>query len=342
MILAGDIGGTKTVLALFESDDGELRVVREQSFPSQSYATFEQILAEFQVEKVAAQVRAACFGVAGLVVGGRVHTTNLPWQLDERALQESIHIPRVKLLNDVEAAAYGMLHLGPDEQSVLQHGAAPKREGNIALIAAGTGLGEAMLYWDGNHYHPIASEGGHTNFGPSSPLEIELLQYLTEHLQGHVSWERVLSGPGFYHIYAFLRDTGHVAESPEMAEQLKVGDPNVVISEAGMAGSDPLSKATVELFCSIYGSEAGNLALRCVASGGVFLGGGIAPKLLNALRGGQFLEAFSAKGRFTEFLRRLDVRVALNPKAPLLGSAYYSLRLESPTDSSQEAPRLSS
>ena len=305
-----------------------LRQVREQSFPSQSYATFEQILTEFQLEPTAGPLLAACFGVAGMVVSGRSHTTNLPWQLEERALEKQLGIPRVKLLNDLEAAAYGMLHIGAEEQSVLQQGATGQREGNIALIAAGTGLGEAMLYWDGERFHPIASEGGHADFGPASPVEVELLQYLSENFQGHVSWERVLSGPGLTNIYTFLRDTGRFAEAPDLAERLKVGDPNHWISEAGMAGTDPLSAATLALFCSIYGSEAGNLALRSVALGGVFVGGGIAPKILTALRRGEFLKAFSAKGRFREFLQRLDVRVALNPKAPLLGAAYYSLRLQ--------------
>ncbi|SIO61232.1 glucokinase [Singulisphaera sp. GP187] len=327
MILAGDIGGTKTVLALFDPADGGLRQVREQSYRSQSYATFEQILTEFQPERTTGPVLSACFGVAGMVVSGGSHTTNLPWQLEERALEEQLGIPHVKLLNDLEAAAYGMLHLSADEQSVLQSGATGPREGNLALIAAGTGLGEAMLYWDGQLFHPIASEGGHADFGPASPIEVELLQYLAEKFHGHVSWERVLSGPGFSNIYTFLRDTGRFAEAPELTEKFQLGDPNRWISEAGIAGTDPLSAATVALFCSIYGSEAGNLALRSVAVGGVFVGGGIAPKILTALRRGEFLKAFSAKGRFAEFLQHLDVRVSLNPKAPLVGAAYYSLRL---------------
>lgn len=327
MILAGDIGGTKTALALFEATEGILTPVRERTFASQAFPTFDAIVAEFFKDDRGPRPRAACFGVAGLVVAGRAHTTNLPWSLEQRTLEAEMGIPRVRILNDVEAAAYGVLHLASDERQVLQRGAVDQPAGNIGVIAAGTGLGEAMLYWDGTHYHPIASEGGHADFGPSSALQTELLQYLARELGGHVSWERVLSGPGFQHLYRFLRDTGRAPETPELAARLEAGDPNAVISERGLAGTDPLCVATVDLFCSIYGSEAGNVALRSVALGGVYLGGGIAPKLLPALRQGSFIEAFSAKGRFTEFLKGLTVSVVLNPKAPLLGAGYYALRL---------------
>jgi glucokinase len=328
MILAGDIGGTKTVLAHFESRGDALELVREETFPSQSYPTFDQLLADFLKKcETTTAPRAACFGVAGMVVAGRAHTTNLPWEMDERTLAREAGVSRVKILNDLEAAAYGTLHLGPDELAVLQPGERGRREGNIAVIAAGTGLGEAMLYWDGQHYHPIASEGGHADFGPNSPLQVELLQYLAEKLGGHVSWERVLSGPGFHNLYLFLRDTGRAPESAELAAKLKTGDPNKLISELGLQGADPLCTATVALFCSIYGSEAGNVALRGVAHGGVFVTGGIAPKLLPALRKGEFTAAFRAKGRFTAFLEQIEISVALDPRAPLLGAGYYALRL---------------
>jgi glucokinase len=327
MILAGDIGGTKTTLALFEAAGDRLKTVRESTYPSQKYPTFDGILADFLKDGGESPPSAACFGVAGLVVGGRSHTTNLPWDLDERTLAQKTGIGRVKLLNDLEAAAYGMLYIAPVEKVVLQQGKTGPGDGNIGVVAAGTGLGEAMLYWDGEHYHPIASEGGHADFGPSTPDQVALLEYLGRELGGHVSWERVLSGPGFHEIYRFLRDTGREPEPPELAEKLSVGDPNVLISELGLAGTDPLCVATVDLFCSIYGSEAGNVALRSVALGGVFVGGGIAPKLLPALQKGSFVRAFSAKGRFTEFLQGLTVSVVLNPEAPLLGAGHYGLRL---------------
>ena len=262
-----------------------------------------------------------------MVVDGKCQTTNLPWVLEERALADAIKVPRVKLLNDLEAAAYGMLYLQPEEMCVLQASLAPKVTGNVAVIAAGTGLGEAMLYWDGAQYHPIASEGGHADFGPRTPLEVELLQYLTMKFGGHVSYERVLSGPGFQNIYQFLRDCGHGSESPGMAERLAVGDPNATIADLGLAGADPLCVATVELFAALYGAEAGNLALRCVATGGVFVGGGIAPKLLPALRTGTFLQTFADKGRYSKFMKKIEVSVALNPRAPLIGAAHFARRL---------------
>ncbi len=329
MYLAGDLGGTKTVLALFERQGDDLSPVRESTFPSREFATFDEVLGAFFKERTEPALRSSCFGVAGTVVDGRCKMTTDPpgWVLDERALAETLSISRVKLLNDLEAMAFGMLHLRPEELIPLNPGAVTGRKGNVGVIAAGTGLGEALLYWDGQAYHPIASEGGHGDFGPRTDLEVALMRHLRAKFGFHVSYERVLSGPGFSNIYGFLRDRGEVPESPEVAEKLKTGDPNATISELGLAGSDPLCAATVDLFCDIYGAEAGNLALRAVAIGGVFLGGGIAPKVLPALRKGGFLPNFIAKGRFADFLKQIDVRVALNPAAPLLGAAHYAARL---------------
>jgi glucokinase len=327
MFLTGDLGGTKTVLALFERAGEGFGLVREETYASRSYATFDAILTEFLAKCHGPRLFSGCFGVAGTVIDGRSHTTNLPWQLDERALADRLGVNRIKLLNDLEAAAYGMLHLGPNELCTLQTGRTGKRVGNLAVIAAGTGLGEAHLYWDGTHYHPIASEGGHADFGPNSPVEVELWNYLSAKFGGHVSWERVLSGPGFYTTYEFLRDSGHAQESPEVADSLAQGDPSAAIAARALAGTDPLCVATMDLFCTVYGSEAGNLALRCMAFGGVLVGGGIAPKILPALRKGEFTRAFVAKGRMRPVLELMEVSVALNPRAPLLGAAYYALRL---------------
>jgi glucokinase len=327
MYLAGDIGGTKTVLALFESCTGGIRPVCEASFASHVYATFELVLSEFFKASGRPELGAACFGVAGAVVEGRSRTTNLPWVLEESALAEALGTRRVKLLNDLEATAYGMLHLRPDELAPLNPDAAPRRHGNAGVIAAGTGLGEAILYWDGEQYHPIASEGGHGDFGPRSDLEIELLQYLRGELGGHVSYERVLSGPGLHNVYEFLRDRGHAPETPEVAERMKTGDPNATISELGLTGRDALCSLTLDVFCAVYGAEAGNLALRSVAVGGLYVGGGIAPKILPALRRGGFMKSFAEKGRFTEFLKAIEVNVALNPRAALLGAGYFARRL---------------
>ncbi len=327
MFLAGDVGGTKTVLALFEKAGDGLTLVRERVFPSHDYRTFNELLAAFLTDRLEPPPQAACFGVAGAVVEGHAHTTNLPWDLDEETLSQTLKACRVKLLNDLEAAAYGMLHLPPEELVALNPAAGCRRKGNAGVIAAGTGLGEAILFWDCERYHPIASEGGHGDFGPRNDLEIELLRYLRESVGGHVSYERVLSGPGIHNIYRFLRDRSHAPESPEVAERLRTGDPNATISELGLSGTDALCTATVDLFCSLYGAEAGNLALRSVAVGGIYIGGGIAPKLLPALRRGGFMSSFAAKGRFQGFLEGIEVNVALNPRAPLLGAAYFALRL---------------
>jgi glucokinase len=327
MILAGDIGGTKTVIALFEGTGSHLRLVRDATFISKKYASLEAILAEFVAPEPQLLVRAACFGVAGAVIDGKSRLTNLSWQLDEQTLGTVIKTPRVKLLNDLEAAAYGMLYLPENELEILDRGSRPRLRGTVAVIAAGTGLGEAMLYWDGQRHHPIASEGGHCDFAPRTDQEIELLRYLRARFDNHVSYERVLSGPGFYQVYCFLRDSGYAPESPELARQLQSGDPSIPITQLGLAGTDPLSVATLELFSSIYGAEAGNLALKCVAVGGLFVGGGIAPKILPALKKGGFLEAFRDKGRFAGLLQSVEVSVALNPRAPLLGAAHYAQRL---------------
>jgi glucokinase len=325
MILAGDIGGTKTVLALFEEAGDELRLVRDGTFPSQAHGTFEEILANFLGGGPAPTPRAACLGVAGPVIDGKSKATNLPWELDEVRLAQAAGAPRAKLLNDLEAAAYGMLHLRDDELVQLNPDAQPRRKGNVAVIAAGTGLGEAMLYWDGQKHHPLASEGGHADFAPRTDEEIDLLRWLRAKY-GHVSYERILSGPGFHNVFCFLRETGRYPETPALKEALAAGgDPNVAVTRLGVSGEDPLCTATVEQFCSVYGAEAGNLALKCVAVGGVFVGGGIAPKLgTSVLKNGKFLEGFTGKGRFVPLLKKLEVNVALNPRAPLIGAAHYA------------------
>jgi len=328
MILAGDIGGTKTVLALYDSRGDELRQVREQTFPSREHASLQEIVAAFLRGEKRLKLRAGCFGVAGPCLDGKCQATNLPWQFDEVELAAATGAPHVKLLNDLEAAGYGMLHLKPDELTSLNPRAQPRHGGNIAVLAAGTGLGEAILYWDGEHHHPMATEGGHTDFAPTSELEIDFLRYLLGKYPGHVSYERVLSGPGFFNLFSFLRERKYARESAALAEKLaEGGNPNVVITELGLANADPLCAATLEIFATLYGAEAGNLALKCLSVGGVFLGGGIAPKMLPALKEGPFLNAFLDKGRFRTLLEAMPVQVALNPRAPLLGAAHYALRM---------------
>jgi glucokinase len=262
--------------------------------------------------------------VAGPVIEGKSKTTNLPWELDEPTLEKALQIPRAKLLNDLEAAAYGMLHLEPTDLCVLQPGL--KRQGNIAVIAAGTGLGQAILYWDGAHHHPIASEGGHADFAPHTDSEMELLIYLRREF-GHVSCERLLSGPGLFNIYRFVRDSGYATEPEWLRQRIAQGDPGAVISQIGLAGEHPLCTRALDLFSSVYGAEAGNLALKALAVGGVYVAGGIAPKILPRLQDGAFIYAFTDKGRLSDLMRSIEIKVALNPRAPLIGAAHYALRL---------------
>jgi glucokinase len=327
VILAGDIGGTKTVLALFEEKGDGIHRLRDATYGSKDYPSFDDVLSRFLKKQTGQSLGAACFGVAGPVIEGKCQTTNLPWVLEENALGRIIGAPQVKLLNDLEAAAYGMLYLQSGELSVLSPGVRPKRKGNIAVIAAGTGLGEAILYWDGRRYHPVASEGGHTDFAPRTDREIEMLRYLRPKFGGHVSYERVLSGPGLYGIYSFLRDAGYASEPGWLANKIKTGDPGAVISQSALAAESPLCVEALGLFCSIYGAEAGNLALKCMAVGGVFVGGGIAPKILPALQQGGFMRGFSDKGRYSKLMNEMKVSVSLNPRAPLLGAAHFAKEL---------------
>ncbi len=324
MILAGDIGATKTVVALYDRSGEGLAQRDEATFASAEHGSLEEILREFLRDRDVSGIEAACFGVAGPVIDGKAKTTNLPWTLDERLLAEASGSPRVRLLNDLEAAAYGMLRLRPDEQAVLNRGVARSGPGNVAVIAAGTGLGEAMLIWDGERHRAVASEGGHVSFAPRTEREIELLRFLRAELDGRVSIERVLSGPGLRNVYRFVRASGGDPEPEWLSERLRDEDPSAVIAETALSGRDSACAEALEIFCSIYGAVAGDLALSCLALGGVFVGGGIAPQILPALEAGAFLRAFADKGRFAQLLRGLPVRVALNPRAPLIGAAHHA------------------
>ncbi len=326
MILAGDIGGTKTVIALFETSAHSLRLVREEVFVSRDHESLEAVLAKFlQVGQPTSPIQVGCFGVAGPVLRGSAKITNLPWEMEEQALARALGVSSVKLLNDLEATAYGMLRLAAEDFHTLNKG--EERKGTIAVIAAGTGLGEAILFWDGKTHHAIASEGGHADFAPRNDQEIALLTYLRGRHGEHVSYERVLSGPGLLDLYRFLRESTVEPEPTWLRESLGQGDPSATIAEAGIAGKDSVCARAVEIFCSVYGAEAGNLALKCLALGGVLVGGGIAPKILPALERGHFMRGFTAKGRYTDLLQSLPVKIALNPRAALVGAAHYALRL---------------
>jgi glucokinase len=265
------------------------------------------------------RVKYACFGIAGPVRHGRCEATNLAWVVDAHQLARELAIETVTLINDLEANAYGIAVLEPKDFVVLNEGA-PDEEGNAAVIAAGTGLGEAGLYWDGKQHRAFACEGGHADFAPRSALEIELLRYLLPQFE-HVSYERVLSGPGLYNIYKFLRDTGRGEEPAWLTEEMRQHDPSAAISQAALAGKCALCMQALDLFVALYGAKAGNLALTIMAAGGVFVGGGIAPKILGKLTDGTFMAAFTAKGRLKPVLEAMPVRVILNDKTALLGAA---------------------
>jgi glucokinase len=387
--LAGDIGGTKTNLAIFASDMG-LVPQAEGTFKSAEYPSLEAIVAEFlsalpvlqgtlcttlgraaslrlrtgQTEAVAVTaseavlpvpalgagrrpgseaeradtgvaplqasvpgaIDRAVFGVAGPVVDGQSTATNLPWVLGEAALQEALGLRKVKLLNDLEATAYGVPHLAPADLFTLND--ASPRSGTKAVIAPGTGLGEAILLYHDGKYQVIPSEGGHTDFGPTNLFELRLLRYMMGKY-GHVSYERICSGKGIPNIYAYLKKQGFAEELPGMARALrKAEDPTPIIVEKAMAGECELSIAALNAFVSILGAEAGNLALKVMATGGIYLGGGIPPKILSKLKDGTFMAAFVNKGRFAEMLAQIPVAVILNDRTALLGAASYGLGLQ--------------
>jgi len=321
MIIAGDIGGTHTRLAFFTAASEHLTCVVEETFPSRAYSGLAEIVSHFLSQRHLT-ASSACFGIAGPIKNGRCEATNLPWVVDARQLAGAFSLPIVFLLNDLEANAYGIATLTSTDYLVLNAGA-PEASGNAAVIAAGTGLGEAGLYWDGVTHHPFATEGGHADFAPRTSLEAELLQYLSKQFP-RVSYERVLSGPGLFNIYQFLRDTKRGEEPAWLTIELQQQDPAATITKAALAGRCALCEQALDLFVSLYGAEAGNLALKIMATGGVFIGGGIAPKIVQKLSTSLFMEAFLAKGRMQPLLAMIPVRVILNDQAALFGAAHYA------------------
>lgn len=318
MILAGDIGGTNTRLAYARVEGGRPTLVAEDAFSSRDHPNLEAVLMKF-VSAHRLPIAQACFGVAGPVRNGRGEATNLPWVVDSRQIAKQLDLEKALVINDLEANAYGIAALEPKDFAVLNEGA-PDAEGNAALIAAGTGLGEAGLYWDGTRHRPFASEGGHATFAPCNDLEMDLLRYLLGKY-AHVSYERVLSGPGLLNIYTFLRDTGRAEQPAWLAERMRGDDPPAVITQVALEGKSALCVQALDLFVSLYGAEAGNLALKVLATGGLFVGGGIAPKIIQKLKESTFITAFTAKGRMKSLLQAMPVRVILNDKTALLGAA---------------------
>jgi glucokinase len=316
MILAGDIGGTNARLAYFQPQDGGLRLVSESIFPSREFRDFGEIVCKF-LNDSSCRPEVACFGIAGPVRDGRVATSNLPWTIEQARLAEQIHLPATLLINDLEANAWGIGGLSSrDFASLHQVG---DSVGNQAVIAPGTGLGEAGLFWNGKRHEIFACEGGHTDFAPQGELQIELLRFLANRY-GHVSYERILSGPGLVNVYEFLRNRG--SKQPEsFSVNLANEDPAAEISRAALHGTNPLAEDALDLWISVYGAEAGNLALKTMATGGIFLGGGISPKILPKLTGLTFMNSFLNKGRLRPLLENIPVQVITNDKAGLLGAA---------------------
>jgi glucokinase len=321
MILAGDIGGTSTRLALFDTAGGAVRAVAQERYPSRNYPGLSEIVRTFTAANPQ-PIDDACFGIAGPVREGRVETPNLPWVIEASVLATQLALRRVTLLNDLEANAWGVFTLREDDFATLARGA-PASDGNAAIISAGTGLGEAGYHGDGSNLHPFASEGGHADFAPHDELTIELFRWLHRR-HGHVSWERVVSGPGLVNIFTFLREVKHGEVSPQLAEAMREGDPAAAISNAALEETSGLAVRALDLFVALYGAEAGNLALKMKATRGVWIGGGIAPKILPRLKRPGFLEAFHDKGRFRAFLEAIPVRVILNDATALRGAAWHA------------------
>jgi glucokinase len=329
MILAGDIGGTKTLLRLSEVSDNKQNMLAEQRYVSADWgdltAMVQTFLDEARRDQGELSISGACFGIAGPVSGRQAWVTNLPWELDADAMQTALDIPNVRLINDFAAVGYGIEALGDDDLVTLQAGE-PEDNGPCALIGAGTGLGEGILVWAGDHYEVMASEGGHVEFAPRDALQVELLEYLMPKF-GHVSCERVCCGRGLVNIFEFLRDTGKGTIGADLAQAMQSGDPAAAISMAALAGSDALASQAMDIFVDIYGAQAGNLGLTCLASGGVYVAGGIAPKIIDRLTTGDFTRAFNDKGRMQKLTGRMPVRVVTNAHVGLLGAILAASRL---------------
>lgn len=322
MILAGDIGGTNARLAYFQPQNGHLRLISERVYPSREYGELGEIVSKFLADS-ASRPEVACFGIAGPVRNGRVETSNLPWIIERARLAKQIQLPATLLINDLEANAWGIGALAPHDLIPLNRvepSVANQAVGNQAVIAPGTGLGEAGLFWDGSQHQVFASEGGHADFAPQGDQQIELLRFLAGRYE-HVSYERILSGPGLVNVYEFLRGKGCGDEPDDFAGLLARSDPAAEISRAALDGTDRLAEQALDLWISVYGAEAGNLALKAMATGGIFLGGGISPKILSKLTGPLFMRAFLDKGRLRPLLESIPVQIITNDKAGLLGAA---------------------
>ncbi|MFC6645740.1 glucokinase [Granulicella cerasi] len=327
MILAGDVGGTKVHLALYNFAGGKLQPIRDEKFPAGEFPSLDDVVKKFleSGKEDKTEIVAACFGCPGPVRDGRLKLTNLPWTLDSRELAKALGIEHIFLINDLEANGYGIPEIVPEKIATL-HAGDPSVVGHRGLVSAGTGLGEALLIWDSarNAHRPIPSEGGHCDFAPRNAQEIALLNYLITTLKGRVSFERVVSGLGMKNIYAFLRDDQGMEEPDWLRERMEKEDPNAVIGTCGEDGSSEICAETLKIFVRSFGAEAGNVALKVLATGGIYLGGGIAPKILKTMQNGEFMQAFLDKGRMSPLLESMPVRIILDDTCALLGAAAYA------------------
>jgi glucokinase len=322
MILAGDIGGTKTKLGIFNNDFENYEPAETQTYPSQEHDSLEEILKDFLTDKKF-HLDSASFGVAGPVKDGQANPTNLSWKLDEHKLSQALQGTAVHLINDLAAIAQAVPNLAQDDLKTIKPGH-KEAGGTIAVIAPGTGLGEAFLTWDGKRYRAFPSEGGHTDFGPVTREQRDLLTYLLPKFE-HISYERVCSGIGIPNLYNFLRDTQRYSEPEWLGQDLsQAEDPTPIIVKSAQEKEAPIAVATLKLFIAILGSEAGNLALKVLATGGVFVGGGIPPRIIDALRQGAFVEAFTHKGRLSGMLDQIPVYVIRHPEVALYGAAFHA------------------
>ncbi len=325
LVLAGDIGGTKTAMGCFTVDGGPAQPVHEHVYRTNDWTSFRAIIADF-LGRIDGRPEAACFGIAGPIANRRAEiTVNVHWPIDARDIADLFGHDRIDLINDVQAMALGTLTL-PDSGLETIHPGEPEPTANRGLIAAGTGLGLSLLVHNRGRWIAVPSEAGHVNFAPNSEIEIDLLRYLWD-IYGRISTERVLSGPGLYHIYKFLRDTGRGTEPEWLAREMEAGDPSAVVSKYGLDDEEPLCARALDLFVQIYGAVAGDYAITTVARGGVYLGGGIPPKILPRLKRAEFMQGFTDKGRLSDLIRQIPVKVIIETKTPLYGAAAHAMQM---------------
>jgi len=322
MLLVGDIGGTNTRLALYEYQK-ELKIIKEHRFLSNDFSSLLSAIHSF-LGSEKPKIEAVSFGIAGPVKNGRCKATNFPWLVDINEIAKNLKITKAYLLNDLEACAYGVQCLKDNEFCIINEGE-KNSKGNACVVAAGTGLGEAGMYFDGKILRPIACEGGHTDFGPQNELEIELLKFLQKKY-GHVSYERIISGAGIYHLYDFLVQNKIEPSIASLEEELKNSEePQLIITQKGMNKENKTCERVLDWFCSIYGAEAGNAALKFMATGGVYIAGGIAPRILEKIKEGSFMKGFANKGRFSKLMMSMPVKIVLNDRTALLGAHHYAI-----------------